>query len=377
MREATFTFHERSTKENGSSFVVSGRLSEEEAAGFLSAFQSSLPPQGTAVRLDMAGVTYLDSAGVAALLEVELELNGRNGTLALENVPATFRGMLGLIDRSTLNRQPVGGERRNPNAISRLGAAVIHVVGDLLFQVGFVGELALSAVRALKNPRAVRWGNTVLVVQRMGVDALFIICLINFLVGLTIGFQSAISLRQYGANIFLADLVGLGMVRELGPLMTAILVAGRSGSAFAAEIGTMKVSEEVDALVTMGFDPFGFLVIPRMLAGVIVVPLLTLFADLMGIAGGLIVGVTSLDLTVATYIQETYKALSITHVFSGIFKSVLFGLTIAFVGCLRGFQVQGGAESVGQRTTSSVVTSIFLIIVIDAFFGIFFRMVGI
>jgi len=165
----------------------------------------------------------------------------------------------------------------------------------------------------------------------------------------------------------------LGMVRELGPLMTAILVAGRSGSAFAAEIGTMKVSEEVDALISMGFDPNRFLVIPKILATLLVVPSLTMFGNLLGILGGLTVGVTLLNLTVAGYVAETYNALSLVHVFSGVLKSVFFGLTIAVIGCLRGFQVRGGAESVGRLTTSSVVSAILFIIVLDAIFGILYQ----
>jgi phospholipid/cholesterol/gamma-HCH transport system permease protein len=206
--------------------------------------------------------------------------------------------------------------------------------------------------------------------QKTGVDALPIVGLISFLLGLIMAFMSAVQLRQFGANIYVASLVSLAMTRELGPIMTAIIVAGRSGSAFAAEIGTMKISDEVDALTTMGFDPVRFLVIPKLVAAVIVVPLLVLFSDLFAIAGGLIVGVSMLDLTSNSYIAQTLKTLKLFDVFWGVFKGGVFALLIAWIGCFRGFQVRGGAASVGQATTSAVVSSIFLIILTDSVFAV-------
>jgi len=208
--------------------------------------------------------------------------------------------------------------------------------------------------------------------KRAGVEGLPIVGLINFLLGLIIAFMSSLQLKQFGANIYVASLVGVAMVSELGPIMTAIIVAGRSGSAFAAEIGTMKVNEEVDALVTMGFDPTRFLAIPKVLAAMLVVPVLTLYADFFGIAGGLVVGVLGLDLTVYTYIQETMKVLTIASIVKSMIKSVVFAMLISGIGCQRGFQVRGGAEAVGSATTSAVVAAIFLIIVMDSAFAILF-----
>jgi phospholipid/cholesterol/gamma-HCH transport system permease protein len=200
--------------------------------------------------------------------------------------------------------------------------------------------------------------------------------LISFLLGLIMAFMSSVQLQQFGANIYVASLVGLAMVRELGPIMTAIIVAGRSGSAFAAEIGTMKISDEVDALFTMGFDPTRFLVIPKIVASVIVVPLLTLFSDLFAILGGLVVGVSMLDLTTNAYMAQTLKTLTLFDVFWGFLKAAVFALLIAGIGCLRGFQVKGGAAAVGQATTSAVVSSIFLIILADAVFAVILRYWG-
>jgi phospholipid/cholesterol/gamma-HCH transport system permease protein len=185
--------------------------------------------------------------------------------------------------------------------------------------------------------------------------------------------MSSVQLKQFGANIYVASLVSLAMARELGPIMTAIIVAGRSGSAFAAEIGTMKISEEVDALFTMGFETTRFLVIPRIIATVLVVPVLTLFSDLFAIGGGLVVGVYMLDLTASAYIAQTVKTLTLFDVFLGFLKSGVFGLLIAWIGCLRGFQVSGGPASVGKAATSAVVSSILLIIVSDSIFSVILR----
>jgi phospholipid/cholesterol/gamma-HCH transport system permease protein len=182
--------------------------------------------------------------------------------------------------------------------------------------------------------------------------------------------MSSLQLRQFGANIYVASLVALAMVSELGPIMTAIVVAGRSGSAFAAEIGTMKISEEIDALVTMGIDPTLFIVIPRIIASVIVIPLLTLFSDLFAIAGGMVVGVFMLDLTVNSYISQTLETLTLFEVSWGMMKSVVFAFLIVWIGCLRGFRTRGGADAVGNAATSAVVSSIFLIILFDSIFAV-------
>jgi len=212
--------------------------------------------------------------------------------------------------------------------------------------------------------------------QRVGVDGLPIVALISFLMGLIMAFMSSVQLQQFGANIYVASLVGLAMTRELGPIITAIIVAGRSGSAFAAEIGTMKISEEVDALFTMGFNPVLFLVVPKLIAALVMVPILTLFSDLFAIIGGLLVGISMLDLTVNSYMAQTIKTLTLFDVFWGVLKSGVFAVLITWIGCLRGFQVRGGAASVGQATTSAVVSSIFLIILTDSIFSVILRYWG-
>ena len=233
-----------------------------------------------------------------------------------------------------------------------------------------MGMLISEIISSLLKPASVRWSDTLTYMKKAGVDSLPILSLISFLLGLIMAFMSSLQLKQFGANIYVASLVGLAMVRELGPIITAILVAGRSGSAFAAEIGTMKVNEEVDALVTMGFDPVRFLAVPKVFAAMVVVPILTLFSDLFAIFGGLLVGTLGLDITPYAYLRQTAASFTSFDIVAGIAKSVVFAMLIAGIGCQRGFEVRGGAQAVGNATTSAVVSSLFLIIVTDSVFAI-------
>lgn len=269
--------------------------------------------------------------------------------------------------------------RTDPNAatqegfFARFGRKTIDAAHTALDHAAFLGEVCVCLIGVLRHPTRLRASDTVAAMRAVGVDAVPIVGLIGFLLGLIMAFMSAVQLAQFGANIYVASLVALAMVRELGPIMTAIVVAGRSGSAFAAEIGTMRVSEEVDALITMGFDPVRFLVLPKLVASALVVPLLALYASAFAIAGGLVVGVFMLDLTPTAYMQQTFRTLALFDVVWGFFKSGLFAVLIALVGCHRGFAVRGGAESVGRATTSAVVTSIFLIIFVDSVLAVILR----
>jgi len=240
----------------------------------------------------------------------------------------------------------------------------------------YLGDVAVATGAAVRSPRSLNWPDVWRVMDRAGADAVPILALLTFLIGLVTGFQAAIQLKQFGANIFVADLVALSITRELGPLMTAIILAGRSGAAFAAELGTMRVSEEVDALVTLGLDPYRFLVLPRVLALLVVAPLLTFLAALCGILGGLLVALLTLDVTVNSYLRETQSALELWDVGSGLVKSVAFGLVIALIACQRGLAASGGAEGVGRATTSAVVTSLFAIVLMDALFTVLFNAFG-
>ncbi|MFN3269439.1 MAG: MlaE family ABC transporter permease, partial [Candidatus Kapaibacteriota bacterium] len=221
-----------------------------------------------------------------------------------------------------------------------------------------------------------RWEDFPVLFLKNGVNALPIVSLILLLIGIISGYQGAIQLKQFGADIYIADLIGVSIVRELGPLMTAILVAGRSGSAFAAELGTMKVSEEIDALRSMGFEPFKFLILPRVFAVTLSIPLLTIFGNVAGILGGLISGLSILDITTAGYFTELQIAVDLGDLSSGLLKSIIFGYLVAGIGCFRGLQVKGGAEGVGTATTISVVSGIFAIIIADTIFTFIFDAIG-
>jgi phospholipid/cholesterol/gamma-HCH transport system permease protein len=257
--------------------------------------------------------------------------------------------------------------------VSHLGESLLRKVGEWGDLIRFVGDFLISMGRAFHHWRRFRWREVLYYTQLSGADAMPIVFLLSFLLGLVMAFQGAVQLRQFGANIFVADLLSLAMTRELGPVFTAVILAGRSGSAFAAEIGTMKVNEEVDALVVMGFDITELLVLPKVVALAICGPLLTMLANGSSIVGGIVVGILSLDLTAASFIQEVYSILTLTDVIGGLAKSLVFSILIALIGCFRGLQADKGADSVGRQTTSAVVSGIFLIILADAVFTVLYH----
>jgi phospholipid/cholesterol/gamma-HCH transport system permease protein len=354
--------------------AVSGRLALDNLHVFNSEVQDSLQKMvPAALTVDLAKVDFLDSAGALALIELENQARSRSMTFELVNLTGKARGILGLIDPKTLTVPPLITDRKTGNILERIGDGTLAVLNDFKQVLIFLGELLGALTHALIHPRQVRWEDVLTYMKRAGVDGLPIVGLISLLLGLILAFMSSIQLKQFGANIYVASLLAIAIVKELGPIMTAILVAGRSGSAFAAEIGTMMVNEEVDALTTMGFSPVRFLAVPKVLAAMIVVPLLTLYADFFGILGGVIVGVMGLDLTVYTYLKETQRSLSLLDIITSLIKSGVFAVLIAGIGCQRGFEVRGGAEAVGSATTSAVVAAIFLIIVTDSAFALVFQ----
>ena len=253
-----------------------------------------------------------------------------------------------------------------------LGQNLCH----FLVHITRMGQLVVQALYYIFvgpfKGKKIRWGSAIEQVVRIGVNSIPIVTVICFFVGLILAMQAAYQLEQFGVTIYVANLVGVSMTREMGPMLTAIIITGRSGSAIAAEIGTMKVSEEIDALRTMGLNPVSFLVLPRLLAMLIALPCLTLLADFVGILGGVFIGVTALKISAIQYINQTAEALVFKDLFTGLVKSVFFGFIIATVGSYQGFGVYGGAEGVGRSTTASVVTSIFLIIIADLVFTAIF-----
>ncbi|HPL63142.1 MAG: MlaE family lipid ABC transporter permease subunit [Syntrophales bacterium] len=320
------------------------------------------------VIFDLDGIEYLDSAGALALIRYRDMGSRESFPVRMTGMNAATERMIGLIDRNPL--PPPQPSREAPGLLERAGEAGIRFYHDAALLLLFIGDIAGSLAGSALSPRSIRWESVTFYMKKAGLDGLPIVGLISVLLGMIMAFMASLQLRLFGANIYVASLVSIAIVKELGPIMTAIIFAGRSGSAFSAEIGTMLVNEEIDALSTMGFDPVRFLVVPKVIASMLVVPILTLYADLLGILGGLVVGIMGMDLTVHSYMQQTMTSIQMFDLVSSIFKSVCFAVLIAAISCHRGFQASGGAEAVGSATTSAVVSSIFLIITADSAFAI-------
>jgi phospholipid/cholesterol/gamma-HCH transport system permease protein len=256
--------------------------------------------------------------------------------------------------------------------LEQLGQKATAGIGQTYALFGFVGESAMALAGWLAHPGRIRWRPIVFNLRSGGYDALPIVGTLSFLLGIVVAYQGADQLRQYGANIFVADLVGLSMLREFAPLMSAIIIAGRSGSAYAAQIGTMSVTQEIDAMRTIGIAPLEMLVLPKVLALIIALPLLTVFADLLGVAGGMLMARAQLGVGFGEFLDRFSKAVSVTSYLVGICKAPVFATIIVVVGCFQGFRTHGGPDSVGRQTTRAVVQSIFLVIVADALFSVAF-----
>jgi phospholipid/cholesterol/gamma-HCH transport system permease protein len=328
----------------------------------------------SAVRIDLSGIESIDGGAMALLVQAKWDLQTAGVTCDFTGGPESVRKIL------TLYEGDASPTPRPPQVRIRLAGAVGNQTVDALRELrlffAFVGGMVLAVGGVLRRPRTGNWSDIAPIMARTGADAVPIVALITFLMGFVMAFQSAVQLRQFGADIYVANLVALSITRELGPLMVAIIVAGRSGAAYAAELGTMCVSEEIDALRTMGIGPLRFLVFPRILAMILVMPILTLMGDLVGILGGVLVGVVNLDLTLTAYVNQTLRALDVWDVFQGLIKAVAFGVAIGFVSCAHGLATTGGAEGVGRRTTAAVVASLFAIILIDAAFTLTFHELG-
>ena len=350
----------------------SGELNFRDASQLSGDVRRLLEPLAGLVRFDLSRVQALDGGSTAVLLELQSELSQRGARAEIVGAEGSVRKLLELYQSRPARLAPLHPE--DAGFFDHVGRLTLEWLAELRGMLAFGGDVLAYGLAALRAPRSIHWRDVGGLMERAGVGGLPIVTLVNFLVGLVIGFQSAVQLEQLGADIFLADLVVLSVTRELGPLMTAIVVAGRSGAAYAAELGTMTVSEEIDALETMRLDAYRFLVLPRLLALLIIVPMLTLIADVVGSLGGLVVGVIALDLPVAAYLNEAHFALvdlgSGHHVAMGLLKSVFFGAAIALISCQRGLAARGGAAGVGRATTSAVVTTLFALIILDAGFTI-------
>ncbi len=327
-------------------------------------------PKGELV-VDGSAMSALDTSGAWLLHRTIRTLERGGHKVGLKGLRTEFSSLLDLIASREVAAQPP--VMAAPGALARIGQRVWSDALGMTGYLSFVGESFTVLARSLVNPRRLRWRPILHNLQSAGVAALPITGLLSFLLGIVIAYQGADQLQRFGANIFIADLVGLAMLRELSPLLTAIIIAGRSGSAYTAQIGTMKVTEEIDALRTIGVAPQELLVLPKVLALVVVLPLLTVYTDVTGVLGGMIMARSKLDVSFGAFLDRLDEAISLSSYVTGISKAPVFAMIIALVGCYRGFQVSGSAESVGQQTTMSVVQSIFLVIVTDALFSIVFN----
>ena len=327
------------------------------------------------VLLDASKIDYCDGSGIALLIQLRDQQQRSGGNFELRELRPEFQSLLeewGPKDIAAVDRP----RAESTSFVEQVGRAVDGIWQDICALIIFVGELGSALAQAVRHPRRARWRDTLRIAESVGVNALPIVALIGFLMGLIMAFQAAIPLSQFGAQIFVSNLIGLAILRELGPLMTAIVVAGRSGSAFAAELGTMKVREELDALKTMGLEPVGFLVVPRVIAALLMTPLLTIFADVVGLIGGSVV-VLSLGYPLITFFNQVQFAVTYTDLLGGVAKSFAFGILVGAIGCLRGLQTQTGASAVGESATRAVVSGIILIVIADGIFSVIYYYLGI
>jgi phospholipid/cholesterol/gamma-HCH transport system permease protein len=327
------------------------------------------PDRGEVV-IDGSALSSLDTSGAWMLHRTLRALEGRGCAVRVQGLRPEFGSLLALIaSREIATAVPAAAA---PGPLERLGRLAWTSLHGMAAYFAFVGETFVALLHSVARPDRIRWRVILHNMQSAGIDALPITGFLSFLLGLVIAYQGADQLQRFGANIFVVDLVALAMLRELSPLLTAIIVAGRSGSAYTAQIGTMKVTEEIDALRTIGVGAQEQLVLPKITALVIVLPLLTVYTDITGILGGMVMARAKLDITFPVFLDRLDEAIAISSYWTGISKAPIFAMIIALVGCYRGFHVTGSAESVGEQTTMSVVQSIFLVIAADALFSIVF-----
>ena len=358
--------------------VAGGRWNMASAVLLQSDLESLKGPSGGAVELDVSGVTGIDSTGAWLLHRTLKRLRAEGLETRIVNASETVAEMLEQMEANdTPHPAPPPAENGFIRVIRHVGETSEEIFWEVIDGVAFLGLVMSTFVGSLLHPSRLRLTPLVFHMEKVGLNALPIVGLISFLIGVVLAYQGATQLQRFGAEVFVVDLIGVSILREIGILLTAIVVAGRSGSAFTAQIGSMKVNEEVDAMRTLGLDPIQVLVIPRMLALVLMLPLLAFFSDIMGLLGGGLMAWSVLDVSPGQFIERLNSSIGLWTFWVGIIKAPVFGMLIALVGCYEGLQVANSAESVGTRTTRSVVESIFLVMIVDAVFSIFFAYIGI
>jgi len=316
------------------------------------------------ISFDVSAMTSWGSGLVAFLSHILREGEKRNIQISYEGLPQGIRKLLSLVLKAKEERKPP--EVARDSFVDMVGSRTVQICTSSYSLLNFLGDIAVSFYRLLRGKGYFRWDEFAYLVQRCGANALLLVSLISMLVGMILAFVGDIQLKMFGAQIFIADIVGIAMVRVMGAIMTGILMSGRTGAAFAAELGLMQTNEEIDALKTLGISPVEFLVVPRVLALVIMMPLLTLYADFMGIFGGFAISTTLLGLNPVEYLHHTETAVKLSNLWVGLIHSFVFGIIIAVAGCLRGIKCERSAAAVGEATTSAVVTAITAIVIATA-----------
>ena len=357
------------TQSEGNRWLISGEWTVLQIGALAAALDKSRAAVG-AVEIDGSGLIALDSSGA---LTLQHWLGEQAASASFVRWPAKLEILMTTVNKKI--RTPSKGSA-SPSLLDQIGIATLLVWSESHALLEFVGRFAVSMLNSLLHPRLIRWRTVLRNIQMDGLNALPIIGLTAFLLGVVIAYQGAAQLKNYGANIFVVDLVGYSMLREFAPLISAIIIAGRSGSAYAAQIGTMVVTDEVDALRTLAISPLELLVLPKVLALTIVLPLLTVFADIAGVFGGMVMAQTQLDIGFHEFVERFGREMKGATLLLGIGKSFVFAMVIAIVGCFQGFRSAGGADSVGRQTTRSVVQAIFLVIVIDAAFSVLYSLLN-
>jgi phospholipid/cholesterol/gamma-HCH transport system permease protein len=345
------------------------------SAGLLAhELSAARPPKK--LSFDTTDLTRWDSGLIAFLVETT-EICRKQGIVDdPSGLPHGLRRLLELAE-AVPEKKGTRGEVSRVSFVARVGDGAIAYGASINDFLAFLGDLTLAFGRLLRGKARYRSIDFAEAIAQCGPSAMGIVVLIAFLVGVILAFMGAVQLSQFGASIYVADLVGIGMVREMGAMMTAIIMSGRTGAAFAAKLGTMKVTQEIDALTTMGISPLDFLVLPRVLALILMMPLLCLCADLVGILGGMFVGVGMLGLSPTNYMRETISTLTLLNVFGGLIKATFYGALIGIAGCLRGFQCGNSSSAVGDAATQAVVTSIVMVVVACGLFAVLFSFLGI
>ncbi|KQI73496.1 ABC transporter permease [Loktanella sp. 5RATIMAR09] len=340
--------------------------------------EALLAQQGHAETIDLSGVTRLDTVGAWAVVTLERRMKAAGGTPKITGATSLQSDLIATLRQNMPETDiAIAPSKTIADRLEQVGRSAVSAFQNTIAIVGFLGRVIATIGGLIVRPARIRWTAIVHHMQQVGLNAVPIVSLMAFLIGVVLAFQGAAQLRQFGAEVFVVDLIAISILRELGILLTAIIVAGRSGSAFTAAIGSMKMREEIDAMRTLGLDPVEVLVVPRVIALTIMLPVLGIIANFAGLIGGALMSWIELGVSPGVFQSRLVSNTGVEHLFVGLIKAPFFALIIAIVGCYEGMQVKGNAESLGHLTSTSVVLAIFLVIAADALFSIFFAVLGV